>query len=43
MVKLRSVRLEGHVSCIGEKLNAYRALVAKRKVKDPFGSPTPRS
>jgi hypothetical protein len=43
VINLRSVRLEGHVACMGEKLNAYGALVGKIEVKNPFGRHTPRS
>jgi hypothetical protein len=29
MIKSRSVRWEGHVACVKEKMNAYRVLVGK--------------
>jgi len=33
VISLRSVKLEGHVSCIGEELNTHEALVGKTEVK----------
>jgi hypothetical protein len=38
MIKPRKMRWAGHVAQIGEKLNAYRPLMGKRK-KRPLGTP----
>jgi hypothetical protein len=42
VIKSKSMRLEGHVACIQEELYAYRALVGKSKINNPFGRFTSR-
>jgi hypothetical protein len=37
MIKSRKMRLAGHITCMGEKRNAYRVLVGKPKGKRPLG------
>jgi hypothetical protein len=42
IIKLRRVRLAGHVSRMGEKRNVYRLLVEKPEGKRPLGRPRRR-
>jgi hypothetical protein len=42
MIKSRRMRWPGHVARMGEKMNAYRVLVAKPGGKRPLGSPRRR-
>jgi hypothetical protein len=42
MIKLRRVRLAGHVARMGEKRNAYRLLVGKPEGKRPLRRPRRR-
>jgi hypothetical protein len=42
IIKLRKMRLAGHVARVGEKRNAYRLLVGKPKGKRPLGRPRRR-
>jgi hypothetical protein len=39
MVKLRRMRWEGHVACMGERRGVYKALVGKPERKRPTGKP----
>jgi hypothetical protein len=39
MIKLRRMRLAGHVARMGEKRNTYRLLVRKPEGKRPLGRP----
>jgi hypothetical protein len=42
IIKSRRMRWAGHVARMGEKRNAYRLLVGKRKGKKPTGRPRRR-
>jgi hypothetical protein len=42
IIKSRRMRLAVHVTCIGEKRNAYRILVGMREGKRPLGRPRRR-
>jgi hypothetical protein len=42
MITSRRMRWAGHVTCIGEKMNAYRDSVEKSEGKRPMGRPTRR-
>jgi hypothetical protein len=37
MIKSRTVRIEGHVACMGGNKNAYKFLVRKPEGKSPLG------
>jgi hypothetical protein len=39
LIKLRRIRLAGHVARVGEKRNVYRVLVGNSEGKRPFGRP----
>jgi hypothetical protein len=39
VIKLKSMKLAGHVERMGEKRNAYRILVVKPEGNRPFGRP----
>jgi hypothetical protein len=39
IIKSRRMRWAGHVTRIGEKINAYRSLVGKPEGKRPLGRP----
>jgi hypothetical protein len=41
-VKLKRTRLAGHVACVGESRDVYRALVGKLEGKRPLGRPRPK-
>jgi hypothetical protein len=38
MIKLRMMRLKGHVARMGEKKNVYRILVGEPEGKTPLGA-----
>jgi hypothetical protein len=39
VIKLRRIKLAGHVTCMGEKRGVYRAIVGKPEEKRPPGRP----
>jgi len=42
VIKLRRMRLAGHVACMGEERGVYRVLVGKPEGKRPLGRPRRR-
>jgi hypothetical protein len=42
IIKLRRMRWEDHVACMGEKRNAYRLVLGKPEGKRPLGRPRHR-
>jgi hypothetical protein len=42
VIKLRRIRLVGHVAGMGKRRGAYRILVGKSEGKRPFGRPRRR-
>jgi len=39
VIKLRRMRWEGHVACMGERRGAYRVLVGNLRERDHLGDP----
>jgi hypothetical protein len=42
MIKSRRIRWAGHITCMGDKRNAYRILVREPEGKRPLGRPRRR-
>ena len=42
LIKLKRMRLAGHVACTGERRDVYRVLVGKLEGKRPLGRPRPK-